>query len=541
MKSKLSQLPLLIIVVGIVFTLYLQWRIPDGIFFSGDAGLKALLAQQLGSGQLRFDLIPPLENWVRNLRDSGLYPYAEPFVYQQNDRYFITFPFTFPLVTAPFYALFGFRGLYFIPLVATWFTWGIFYAICQRLKLKSVYTSLVLIGLIFAAPLTMYSAMYWEHSLAVALAFTGVSMLLVPVKSSGLRAGEALISGCLLGLAVWFRPEFLCLVAIVIGLVYTVSLSRLAVWKTITDRLGFQKIEYLSHNQNILVVSTIVTIAIFFFCNKLIYNHYLGIHALQVVEKLSFSVRLIAAWQNLQGLIVAFFEYFSLAYFPLLYLIVALISPQIFKPNLAMIIYVAICFLFIVGVALIVPVGTAGLIAGGKQWGPRFLLILIPLVLLLILQQLQAVEQSHNSLVKYTSILLITTLCIIGVHKNIYKGTLYLEKNNQATALAIELLRDRQVNVIGVSHQFVAQVFEPAVQDKFFFKVKERQDLEKLSRSLVAQRENRFIYICYPHRSCPLPKENSDNLRFNNLQLQLSYLGKFGKYPFYEGVILERR
>ena len=151
MKYKLSQLPLLIIVVGIVFTLYLQWRIPDGVFFSGDAGLKALLAQQLGSGQLHFDLIPPLENWVRNLRDSGLYPYSEPFVYQQDDLYFITFPFTFPLVTAPFYALFGFRGLYLIPLVATWFTWGIFYATCQRLKVKSVYTSLALISLNFAA------------------------------------------------------------------------------------------------------------------------------------------------------------------------------------------------------------------------------------------------------------------------------------------------------------------------------------------------------------------------------------------------------
>ncbi|MGL5804557.1 MAG: LA_3751/LA_3752 family putative glycosyltransferase, partial [Xenococcaceae cyanobacterium] len=73
---KLSKYPLSlsIILVGILFSLYLQWQIPDGVYFSGDAGLKALLAQQLSSGIFRFDLLPPAQEWVRQLWDNGLYP-----------------------------------------------------------------------------------------------------------------------------------------------------------------------------------------------------------------------------------------------------------------------------------------------------------------------------------------------------------------------------------------------------------------------------------------------------------------------------------
>jgi hypothetical protein len=84
------------------------------VFFSGDAELKALLAKQFSSGQFRFDLNLPVEQWVRNLWQNGLYPFQERFVYNRFGQYYITFPFTFPLVTAPFQALFGYRGLYSI-------------------------------------------------------------------------------------------------------------------------------------------------------------------------------------------------------------------------------------------------------------------------------------------------------------------------------------------------------------------------------------------------------------------------------------------
>ncbi|MGH2413871.1 MAG: LA_3751/LA_3752 family putative glycosyltransferase, partial [Microcystaceae cyanobacterium] len=231
MKFKPYQLPLLIILAGVVFSLYLQWLIPDGVYFSGDAGLKALLAKQLGAGTLRFDLVPPSETWVRDLWNQGLYPYEEPFVYHVSGRYYITFPFTFPLITAPFYRFFGYRGLYLIPLVSTWVIWLIVYFVCQRLKFNNLTTALTLIVLIFASPLTLYSSLYWEHTFAIALALAGLTILLFAKDSLGLSKRNAILSGFLIGLSVWFRPEFLCLIVILIGLVSMASLSSLSQWE----------------------------------------------------------------------------------------------------------------------------------------------------------------------------------------------------------------------------------------------------------------------------------------------------------------------
>ena len=164
-------IPGIIILFGVLFSLYLQLQISPGVFFSGDGGLKALLAKQLATGELRFDLITPNASWIHHLWNEGLYPYEPPFVYDVEGKYFITFPYTFPLVTTPFYALFGERGLYLIPLLSTWIIWINFYWLCQKIKLKQLSFSLGLAALIFTSYLTIYSAMYWEHTLAVALCF----------------------------------------------------------------------------------------------------------------------------------------------------------------------------------------------------------------------------------------------------------------------------------------------------------------------------------------------------------------------------------
>ena len=56
-----------IILAGVLFSLYLLCQVPDGVYFSGDGGLKALLAQQLGAGIFRFsDLAPDIENPIFN-------------------------------------------------------------------------------------------------------------------------------------------------------------------------------------------------------------------------------------------------------------------------------------------------------------------------------------------------------------------------------------------------------------------------------------------------------------------------------------------
>ena len=545
MKLKLSQFPLLIILVGILFSVYLQLQIPEGVFFSGDAGLKALLAKQFSSGQLRFDLVSPAQDWIVNLWNKGFYPYGEPFVYRQNNLYYITFPFTFPLITAPFHALFGNRGLYIIPLVSTWITWLVFYWACQRLKCNPFYSAIALIILIFASPLSMYSSMYWEHTLAILLSFTGTAILLTSKSSQGLSKIEAIFSGFLIGLSVWFRPEFLCLVAIIFSLVYISSLLNWSGLERISQKFNVRQVAFLAQNKGLLVISMLITVGLFFLINKLIYNHPLGIHAIQIVEE-SLSDRFSDARKTFNQLGWALFEYFPLAFFPIIYLvksvIISLKNKEI-KLNLELITYYCICLSFTIGVSLIVPVGTAGKIAGGKQWGARFLLILVPIILLLVLKQLQLLQKSHKIL-KYSSILLLAIFCLVGTHKNSYQGTVYLQKTHQGVLPAIQFLQQDSNKVIGMSHQFVAQVLEPGLsQEKIFFLAENSNKLVKLSSALLEQKQQEFIYVCYPFRKCQPTEDNPENLQFNqdnrNFAIQLSELGKFGKYPIYKVSINE--
>jgi hypothetical protein len=591
MKIKYISFSLVIIVVGIVFSLFLQGQVADGVYFSGDGGLKALLAQQLGEGKLRFDLIPPQDAWIKNLWRDGLYPYQEPFVYDVDNKYYITFPYTFPLVTAPFYALFGYRGLYLIPLVSTWIIWLNFDWICRRFKLNNFITALGLFALIFSSFLTIYSAMYWEHTLAVALCFAGMSIFLIKSYPQGISVKNALISGCLIGLAVWFRPEFICVVGLLTGLVILATITVL-----------FKQINYLSRNKIFFLGSMFLTVGTFFVTNKLIYNHALGIHGIQVVEKVALQEKLLGAWQNFQGISLALFDYLPLIYVPLLYLAIYLLQkcrtnsylriivisiivfllititgsllitgqigtiknvtksllPQLslglisiyflkdikIKFNLYLVIAYLFCLGLIIGVAILVPIGTAGLIAGGKQWGPRFLMILVPIITLITAIALNNILNYSQSLTKYFIFALLGILIIFGMHQNIYQATLALQKNNQATAPAVKFLQEDNHNFVAISHQFVGQALEPAVTgNKIFFRVDNQTNLIKLSQALATQQQREFLYICYPNRACDLPKLNIEDLSFNQgkqqYNLQFVALGEFGKYPIYQVEIVQ--
>jgi hypothetical protein len=537
MKLNVSQVPLFIILAGVAFSLYLQGQVPDGVYFSGDAGLKALLAKQLSSGILRFDLVPPSETWISQLWNRGLYPYAEPFVYQVGSRYYITFPFTFPLVTAPLQALFGDRGLYLIPLLSTWGIWLVFYRTCQHLKFTSWGTSLGLAILIFASPMTVYSAMYWEHTLAVFLAFLGLAVLLNCQETGGVSKKQAVLSGIAIGLSVWFRPEFLCLIGLLIIWVYGVYFSQV--------KAQLSGIAFLARHKGILVASMILTVGIFFLLNYLIYQHPLGIHGIQVVEQSSLPEKIRNFSSSFQGLGSFLFSYFPIAYFLVFYLLLYGISRRDVKYTLPLILIYIACFLFIVGVSLLVPPGTAGLIPGGKQWGSRFLLILVPIISLVAVKEWLDLKETARPLLRYLAIAILAVLLIVSIQKNTYLATVYLQKNYQGVLPALTFIQKNPNRIIAISHQFVGQVLEPALSpDKIFFKVDNLHALKELSATLGDHNTSKFLYICYPFSPCKIPQEDPDQLKFSDrdreLTLQFKSLGKFGKYAIYQASITPR-
>ena len=595
MKNKGNLLPLLIILAGIAYSFYLVSLIPEGVFFSGDGGLKAMLAQQLSRGEWQVDLLQPQDDWVRQLWQTGLYPYEPPFVFPLNGQYFLSFPFPFSTITAPFYALFGFWGLHIIPLVSCWAIWITALLVCRRLNFNSWQSCLVLIALIFASNLTVYSALYWEHTLAVALAFFGMTCLIIPANKINHSYRDAILGGSLLGLSVWFRSELIALVAALVVLIYFVEFGRY-----IHPIFNCPSLRYLKKNRELFFLSTFIVIGLFFACNTLIYGRPLGIHALLITENFTWIKRITEAWKTFQGISIGFFQYFPFAILSLYYLTLlffkkvsghvdnkwAIISvfllwvgigiilfsiPQGilgFKSFLKLGIWVLLlvlglcyCFkdkkvdfnayfgliygislLFIIGVALLVDYAPGEYIAGGKQWGNRYVLILLPGLALLAVEQCQALISTARPVQKYLIGAVIGGLLLLGVYQNTILGSAFLAKTYQGVSPAIETLRSSPNNAIAVSHQYAAQMLEPELGDnKAFFRVEQIQDLFKLAAALTRQNDDEFIYVCYPYRDCKIPQTPSSQLQFSHrqtlYQITFSSLGKLGRYPTYKALI----
>ncbi|ABA20400.1 conserved hypothetical protein [Trichormus variabilis ATCC 29413] len=524
MKLPKINLPLLIISLGIIFSLYLLSRVPEDIYFSGDAGLKALLAKQFSSGKLNFDLDLSVPSWVRNLWDNGLYPFEPPFSYKISNRYYITFPFTFPLITAPFHALFGYRGFYIVPLLSTWIIWFNFYRICQFFKISVLTTSIGITTLIFASPLTMYSAMYWEHTLAVSLAFAGL-VIILSKGEEGFTQKDALVSGILIGLSVWFRPEFLALVAILIPL----ALSSYKI------KLG--KISIINQHKILFIISLLATVSCFFIINKLIYNHPLGAHALQVVEEFSLQERLSKAHRIFGRLWKNFREYFPIVYFTIIFTGLSVFYKSI-KLTAAMkkIVLISIPFIFLVPILL--PSD------GGKQWGPRFLLILIPLLSLLAAFLLESTLSIRQFGIKYISTGIFTALFMIGVYANTFMGINYSYFTGNTEAIDIRnFLRQDDHKIVAVAHQYISQSFEAAFKNKLFFLTKNLDDTSKLGLALNEQGYDNFVYVCASYDPCfsspTIPSQINISATDKLLRVQLKEVKKNKKYIIQEAEIVQ--
>jgi hypothetical protein len=574
-------LPSFLIAAGVLLTLWMQIYSRNGVVFSGDGGLKALLAQQmarqLSAGEWPIDIALnlPVADWVNVVWQQGLYPFKPPFVYEVGSQHFITFPFTFPAVSAPFYALFGDRGLYIIPLVALWSIWLRFWQIGRRAGWDLSALCLGLMSLIFASPLSLYGGMYWEHTLAVALAFWGVSALVfprlspktafqqslksplkAPLRKTAISDNRLLGSGILIALAVWFRPEFLCLVA-------AASLLAVIGWLMPSWRL-FPPLTF--NKVAIFIGSMACTLGLFFALNYGIYGHPLGIHAIQIVEESSLSTQVAQAKDGYQQMFSSLMRYFPVV---VLVGIAALLSPELKKATLrarqlkaaqagepAMQpdlresmasaqetinpvparFALALSILFAIAVPLIVPDG-----AGGKQWGPRFYLILVPLLSLVMAEQLRI--DFLRTRVRQAALIGAVVVLVLGIQLNTVKGVFTPFKDDQSISLpgnyapiapAITELRQQPLPWVAMSHEFVAQQLWSALPQKTFFRTESIAEVKKLAEALTQQNESEFLYVCYPHRDCPAPQTPASELTLpNNRVLTFVSLDGYSKYPLY--------
>ncbi len=204
---------LLLALVALAYTT-LQWQLPHQSFWSNDGGeklvqVKALLASGFSSSTLSYD---PL-----GLEPAGSFEFA-PFypahARETSGRLQFVVPVYFPLLSALPYGLWGHGGLYMLPMLST-----LLALFCLLLLARDfgddLTASLTVAAAGLASPLFFYSLTFWEHTLAASLCTWGILLLHRSrvARTMAIRF-PTLAAAFLMGLAAWMRGEvFFLLIA----------------------------------------------------------------------------------------------------------------------------------------------------------------------------------------------------------------------------------------------------------------------------------------------------------------------------------------
>jgi hypothetical protein len=200
------------LVVATVGIFWLALTLPPDGFFSGDSGLKLIAALNAIAHPSR-----PFEMDLPRIGEQ-LTSYVDPMVAVHRDHAHPLQSPLFPVISAPFIAALGLRGAYVLPALSFIAMLPLLNLIRREAAPETSFATLAWVA-VLANPMLFYSLEFWEHAPAVAiLAGATASTLLAQHRSHGLA--WALAGGALGGMCMLLRPEAFWYVAglgIIIG------------------------------------------------------------------------------------------------------------------------------------------------------------------------------------------------------------------------------------------------------------------------------------------------------------------------------------
>lgn len=508
-----------VVLAGIAWLASLQAITPRGVFFTGDAGVKLLLTQRIAEGRLDGTLDPAAPSWVRKRWEAGLFPLEPPFAYESGGRFHAGFPATVPLLSAPFYRLFGFRGLHVLPGLAAVATWVAFLVGARALRLSPPQATFAVAFLVFGTPVALYGAMFWEHTLAVAFAFGG---LIVLIERGVTPVPRLAAGGALVGASAWFREELLALALVLTGLSLLPERLRRAG--------GLPR-----RNAWAIGLGVASALLIYLAFNLLVYGSVLGVRGLQV-DPGNVDVEG-GFWEEKPGLALAIARslYTRLAdSFPPAWLlfVLALLAVVSWRRRLPR----GTRFLLAATLAVLVLTPLIPLNDGGKQLGPRYLLVVFPLMTLLGADLLR---QGARRLPKP----MVAALCAFAVLLscwaiviNSWSAPRELRAAYRKRGLAVAVVGQDPHGVVAVSDQFVAQQLAVLWTEKFFFLTRNGKELKMLVAAAAEQGIDRLAFLCNPARPCPPFERSPDErrLRLDDARsIDAVRVGDAGQYIVY--------
>ena len=172
-------------------------------FWSPDSGARfAMIQSWLNHGQLVHPFYPSAD-----LDPSGeLHPLSYYLLHQSNGFYTM-YPPLFPFVSGLFYYTFGVGALTVVPAFSGLGTLLTTYATARRLGLRSRLLLLLVLGL--ATPLCLYSSVFWDHSAIMLITALAGYWMMRSLQDDTLN--NPLILGAVMGLGMWLHELSLAL------------------------------------------------------------------------------------------------------------------------------------------------------------------------------------------------------------------------------------------------------------------------------------------------------------------------------------------
>lgn len=312
-------------------------------FFSVDGGAKLLGVEHLLGEGYAPGFAAPSAEWAAQLWAGEAFPFRPPFALASDDGWQLAFALPFLALSAPLYAVFGWPGLYVLPIAATLGTWALVWrrsqAHPQRLAVVAVAVGS------FATP---YGATFWEHNLALVLA-TFSLFEASPSSEAPASTRNSVVRGAALAAAGFLRPE-----AWVLGAAVVVARAR--------KSRGF-------------ALAFVAGACVFALHNVVVYQHPLGAHAAQLGATVSASAGTTGQSyaEILSALATELFTH-SPALWALLGGLVLVRTRTGPSPFRALQSELLALVLFVAVLPVVLPNG------GGRQWGPRYLIVVLPLL-----------------------------------------------------------------------------------------------------------------------------------------------------------------
>ncbi len=139
------------------------------------------------------------------------FPFGPWFHFVRNGHYYVSYAPYFPAIVASLYRVLGKPGLIVLPLMAGLGTIWVTYRVLRRDASEWAVAGALALGL--ATPLFVYSTVFWDHAPVVFLSSAALGLLVGACSEEAEhRDRDLALSGVLLGCGLWLRNEVYVLV-----------------------------------------------------------------------------------------------------------------------------------------------------------------------------------------------------------------------------------------------------------------------------------------------------------------------------------------